>query len=301
MLPTGTKTTALELALDTLDDIYENNKDVNEIVTTLSDTTEDLCDGASNDLCGIAEDALPPLTAAVETGIADVVIPAVYVMHKMVDFDVLFELADLALELDLLARTEMFSQISLERGLLERNLNLFPVLVNATTGEFTPEGEDAFALVTFAINPWSDDGGAEVVPLLVPRPLVVRTLRPERPIADLDWLLGALLPRVLDPSSALSLEQLDALMLNFDEAQPEDAEPLDLLAEARTILDNEALWMAGLRLGAAAITTRGFGLEPHRRRRRPHGLPLRSDQPRRARPCARPRRRRDGHAQRRRR
>jgi hypothetical protein len=250
VLPTGTKTTALELALDTLDDIYENNKDVSEIVTTLSDTTEDLCDGASNDLCGIAEDALPPLTAAVKTGIADIVIPAVYVMHQMVDFDVLFELADLALELDLLARTEMFSQISLERGLLERNLNLFPVFVNATDGEFTPEGEDAFALATFAINPWSEDGGAEVVPLLVPRPLIVRTLRPERPVADLDWLLGALLPRVLDPSSALSLEQLDALMLNFDEAQPADAEPVDLLAEARTILDNEALWMAGLRLGA---------------------------------------------------
>lgn len=247
-LPTGKTTTMLELALDTVDDIYVNDQDVGEIVSTLEDMVADLCDGASNDLCDIAEDALPPLSAAARTGITDVLLPAVYVMHQMVDFQVLFDLSELALELELMERTQFFTRISLENGLMERSLQLFPVFVVAGDGELSAEGEAALELVDFAIRPWSADGGPELTPILVPRALIARVLDPQYPSADLDWVLGQVTLRLLDEESALHLDNLEALGAAFDAAS--EAEPLDPIAEARTLLANEPLWTSALQLGA---------------------------------------------------
>jgi hypothetical protein len=252
----STPTTLLELALDTLDDLYVNEADIDEMVETLRDMVENqLCAGtASTELCALMEDVLPPLSAAVRTGVGDLLLPVAWAAHQTLDFDRVFDLLDLALELDLLGRVEFFSRISLEHGMLEDTLALFPVFVHVERGTLSRAGRDGLALLRFFLSEQVYDARfpeRRVVPLLVPRELLLRLLSPEYPDADLDrvlWTLGSLLGEEEGPLSAASLSAL------LDElAEAVDAEPIDPMATARRLLENEALWSAALRLGADPV------------------------------------------------
>lgn len=242
-------TTVLELTLDTLDSLYLNEADIDEMVAEMESMVEELCEGsASTELCDLTAQVLPPMSAAVETGVAENLLPVVYVAHQLLDFELLLEMSELALELELLERTEFLTEWSLEYELLDDTLALFPVFVDEELGLLTADAERALGLVRLLISPLDDGLGSEVTPALVPLPLFRRMLDPIWPQADLDYLLGRMARRLEDPDSAFHVERLEATAAAIEGATGEVQ--VDWEAEITAFLEDEDLWMAGLRLGA---------------------------------------------------
>lgn len=254
-LPGSTEsTTILELALDTLDSLYLDGADVEGMVTTMNDLVNNqLCSGessASSAMCQMAEDMLPPLTAAVQTGIGDILLPAVYAIHQQADVHVLLDAARLLLEWDLLTRTEFITRETLERGMLDDTLAMYPVFVDADLGRLSPEGVAALDLVGWALNPWVYDEAtqARLTPATFALPLMRRMLHPTNPGANLDFLMGTAGRLLSDPTSGLYVPTLLDLMDAVQAAMGEvDVDMTDL---ATRLLDNEVLWLNGLTLGA---------------------------------------------------
>lgn len=244
-------TTVLDLALDTLDSLYLNGADVEEMIDSLQDMVEDqLCEGsASTELCALMEDTLPPLAAAIRTGVGDLLLPVAYVAHQMLDFNRVFDLLDLALELDLLGRMEFFTRISLEHGMLDDTLALFPVLVHEDTGLLTRSGKKALGLIRFFIEPWHYDPvwtERSIVPILVPRAFLLQMISPEYPEADLDRALATIGDLLLDKHSGFEVQALKGLLTELQETMGQ--EEINIEDLVRRTLENEDLWISALRL-----------------------------------------------------
>ncbi len=246
-------TTVLELVLDTLDGLYLNEADVNEIITQLEEMVEgQLCAGtASSELCDLLQDVLPPMSAAAETGIMDLLLPVVYVAHDCADFDQILAMSDLALSLDLLGRTEFLTRISLENGLLDHTLAYFPLFIHEDLGTLSNLADQSLELLRFFMEPWAYDTqqpDRTVVPLLLPRDLLLRMLDPQSSLADPDYLLGWGAQLLQDETSSFYLDDIQNIVESLQElSQQESMDPEQAL---RDFLGDEALRTAALRLGA---------------------------------------------------
>ena len=242
-------TTLVEVALDTLDSLYLNGADVGEIVTQLSDTVGLICDGdASNAICDLASDALPPLTAVAQNSpaLARIGLAAIYTIHQTMDVSSLLDLMTLAMKLDIINETRGLTVAALQNELLSTTLKLVPVFIDTELGRLKPAGKAGQRVLLLLVTPSSFDGGAELVPATVPLDLARQVLHPEYPNADLDFLLGTLGARMQDETSGLYPETLLALMGTLSNAL--GRQNVDLTETLKTALDNEDLWLPALRL-----------------------------------------------------
>lgn len=244
--------TTLEFALDTADQIYLNGSDVSEIVTKLEEMVDLICEGDdSSAICALAGKAIPPITALVENApnLTEAALPLVYALHDTVDMQKLIPMMGLLLDLDLMGETRALTTVSLQTGTLEHMIEVVPVLINPEMGRLTPAGRDAGALLAFAITEWTPDGERDpIVPALVMLDLGDRVLNPYYPNADLDVLLGTAGRLMLDEESGLHPDNLSALLDDLSAAMGDN--DVDLMEQARKILDNETLWTSALALGA---------------------------------------------------
>lgn len=247
-----TPTTVLELVFETLDSLYLNGADVKELVSEMQSLVDNLCEGsASSTLCDLTSDLLPPLTAAVENtqAVPALVLPLAYTLNHHGDVDQVIDLAGIALELDLLGKTSELGKLGVKGGSLYYAIDLVPVFINTELGTLRPPAEDAVDLLLFFLSPWDPEGdGTEILPIAVPLDLARAALRPDWPNADLDFLLGAATEALLDEESPLSLDNLMGIMDDLSAAMGQ--QDIDLVETARTVLDNEDLWMAGITLAS---------------------------------------------------
>lgn len=243
-------TTLVEVALDTLDTLYLNGADVGEIVTQLEDTVGLICDGdASNAICDLAGDALPPLTAVISNSpsLANIGLASIYTIHKTMDISSLLDLMTLAMKLDIINEIQGVSVAALQNDLLSTTLNLVPVFIDTDLGRLKPAGKAAQRVLLTLVSPQDFDGtGDEVVPATVPLDLARQVLHPEYPNADLDFLLGTLGARMQDESSGLYPETLLALMGSLQDALGN--QQVDLTETLRKALENEDLWLPAIQL-----------------------------------------------------
>lgn len=242
-------TTLVEVALDTLDSLYLNGADVGEIVTQLSDTVELICEGdASNAICDLAGDALPPLTAVAQNSpaLARVGLAAIYTIHQTMDVSSLLDLMSVAMKLGIMDETRGLTVASLQNELLPTTLKLVPVFIDTELGRLRPAGRAGQRVLIQLLTPVSFDGGAEVVPATVPLELARQVLHPEYPNADLDFLLGTLGARMQDEDSGLYPETLLALAGTLSDAVGN--QNVDLTETLKKALDNEDLWLPAIQL-----------------------------------------------------
>lgn len=246
-------TTLLDLALQVADDLYVEGADVEEIVEQLDWIVNDqVCGGsASSELCSILAGVMPPLTAAVETGITDALLPIVYVAHHSADMGRILDLLDLALEMDLVNRIDFLGPLMADSDGLSTVVDLVPVFIRTDLGTFTQAGEDGIALLRWAINPWvwEEDGETlTITPLDLPLPLLRRLLDPQSPWSDLDVLIGTVTTAMLDENSPFYTERLLGSLDQILAALP-DAD-VDVLELAQDLLNEQELWISALSIGA---------------------------------------------------
>lgn len=243
-------TTLVEVALDTLDTLYLNGADVGEIVTQLEDTVGLICDGdASNAICDLAGDALPPLTAVVQNSpsLASVGLASVYTIHQTMDVSSLLDLLSVAIELDIMGATRGLTIASLQNDLLPTTLKLVPIFIDTDLGRLKPAGKAGQRVLLTLLSPADFEGtGETVVPATVVLDLARQVLHPEYPNADLDFLLGTLGERMQDEGSGLYPETLLALMGDLQDALGN--QQVDLTASLTKALDNEDLWLPAIEL-----------------------------------------------------
>lgn len=242
--------TLLEILLDLLDGVYLSGADPEDLVGDLNDMMGAICtDDSSIAICDLTKDALPPLEALVELtpNTTKVVLAVVYALHQTVDVAGLLPLVEIVLELDLIDETRGLLVETLRADAIAPMLPLIPVFIDTELGRLAPAGQAAQELGNLLVNEQDFDGdGDRVVPALVPLPLMRQVLRPEFPTASLDGTLAVLGERMQDPESGLYPENLLDLVDGLGEALGQ--QQVDLEAQARKLLENEALWTAGARL-----------------------------------------------------
>jgi hypothetical protein len=240
----GEPVTLLELALDLAEDLYQQQADVAEIVAELQDVTDLLCgSGASNALCDLTEDLLPPITAAVEQteAVPQLVLPLVHVLQVHTDLPELLGVLEDVLAWDLLGRAEPLLAFTVEQDLLDGLPKLVPVFLQSDLGQLQPAGRDALELVRLLLGPEDAQGPLDV---LLPFGRVL--LDPPNPDADLDVLLVLFAQRIDDPASALSIDNLVGLIDGLLAAV--DAGTIDPLPFLRDLLDARDIWLGGAEL-----------------------------------------------------
>lgn len=239
--------TILALALDSIDGLYENHAQVPQIIDKIADIRDLMCSGTTTGgLCRLMNQILPSLSAAVKTGIGAVALPVIYVVHKTVDFDRLFALAGLVLDLKLLPRTRFLARFALEHDVLPDVLAFFPALVDQDLGALRPTGLQLLHVARVLLEPWSVDGGPAVTPALVLRPLIRDLLGPRNPAADLDLIAGTAGSLLGDPASAFSWAHFDDLRGRW--ARASAAENIHLGRDLRIFIKDEELCMATMTL-----------------------------------------------------
>ncbi|MCB9763373.1 MAG: hypothetical protein H6739_26640 [Alphaproteobacteria bacterium] len=276
----GTEYVPFDLVLSIFESFYEEGRGTNpasyhtdreNMKLRVDDAVNDVCRvvGWSDPLCIQLQPMVDIAGAIIDTGIVFTITPIAYGFLQTVDLDDMVNtvhgkhldelttdeiLAASEFGQELSTATEPFTQVSLEQGLLEDSLELVPTFIYVdesdigTFGSLTEAGEQLPHLLAWAVTPWAE-GGPAVVPLLVPGDVTVAMLSDRDLVNHLDWIMVNLPAWAQDPNSAFYLDNLEALQLSFEENVVQQQE-LDLLAEAQEVLNNEALWMSGLRLGA---------------------------------------------------
>lgn len=243
-------TTLIELVLDTLDTLYLNGADPAEVVAQLEETLDLICEGeASNAICDLAGDAVPPLAALVENApnLTTSALALAYALHQTTDVTDLLDLVFLALELDLLDEADPVLVATLQTGLLDDALVVVPVFIDTDLGRLRPAARAAQEIGQLLLTESDLDGdGQDTIPALVPLGLLRQLLHPEFPTADLDLLLGVLGQRMLDPESGLYPSTLLDLISSTREAL--GVVQVDVEVLARRALENEDLWLSAVTL-----------------------------------------------------
>ncbi|MCB9745224.1 MAG: hypothetical protein H6740_21765 [Alphaproteobacteria bacterium] len=287
----GEEVLPLELVLNLVRDFYEQGlgespsrraADVAEMISLVDDNIDTVCGafGRSSSFCRQLQNIQGPAEALIETEVVFTGLPVIYGVLQVIDLremvlavhgkqleqltaDELLAVMDFGDQVS--AATEPLTQVSLETQQLEMTLETVNVYIDLDAGRLTEAGQQAVHVAQWAIEPLQD-GGPEVIPALVPRDVLLGIL--DSPAAaQIDWFMGNITTLMLgeaEPESGLTLDNIEALQATLEEhVVPQ--EELDLVAEVRDILDNEPLWMAGLRLGADAelmtLLTPGSGRE----------------------------------------
>ncbi|HMV66791.1 MAG TPA: hypothetical protein PKA64_08070, partial [Myxococcota bacterium] len=234
------------VVLDTAEDLYQQDADIAEIVRVVGDLTDLICDAeTSNELCTLVDDLLPPVTALLEqtTFVPAVILPLVHVLHEHADIPALLDFAPKLIAWDLLPRTQPLLEYSVEHDSLAAILDIVPVFLDDRLGRLRPEAWDAVGALRLLTHPLDVDG-VQVTPLEVLLPLLRDMLHPSSPDADLDALTVMLASRMVDDTSALSVDNLLGLLDDLDTIL--QLEPIDLVATARDLLDDRDLWRAAI-------------------------------------------------------
>ncbi|MCB9741869.1 MAG: hypothetical protein H6741_23625 [Alphaproteobacteria bacterium] len=240
-----------------------------DMIDRVDSIIDDVCVavGRNDPFCrqmGFIGDAL---TAIIDTGLPVTGLP---VAHGFLEAVNLYELVpavhpdgtrlqDLSTE-DFLAVTEWadeisvgmepMSRVSLDANTLPDTLDLLPTFIDMNTGALTLEGGDAMALARWAVTATPHDVGGSYAPLEIPQQVAVGLLSDTGFVQDLDWIQRHVADAMTSEGNPLSISRLLELKRAMIEHVPEaDVDPL---VEAESLLANEALWTAGLRLGADA-------------------------------------------------
>jgi hypothetical protein len=241
----------LDLALDTLDDLYRQQADISEIVAELEDVTDLLCGSdASNELCDLVADLLPPITATIKQteALPKLILPLVHVLHTHADLPAVLDLLEDVLAWDLLGRAEPMLRWAVENDLVDEIVRLARPLTQPRLGRLSPAGHDALYAVRLLLREHDVDG-VPVTPLAALAPLGRALLSPASPDADLDFVLTTFAVRLADEGSALHADALADLFGQLSDALP--AHGLDLVALVQDLLAEEPLWTSTLHVLAA--------------------------------------------------